>query len=58
MARDNFSYQKYQKELTRKKKTEEKAQKKLQKKAAEAALASGQVPVDQVVVNETIGRTE
>ena len=35
MARDNYSYKKYQKELARKKKTEEKKQRKLDKKTAE-----------------------
>jgi len=33
MARDNYSYKKYQKELARKKKAEEKKQRKLEKKA-------------------------
>ncbi len=37
MARDNYSYNKYQKELARKKKAEEKKQKKLAKKALESA---------------------
>ncbi|MCX5701631.1 MAG: hypothetical protein NTW64_01465 [Candidatus Omnitrophica bacterium] len=44
MARDNYSYKKFQKELARKKKTEEKKQRKLEKKATEANLESGQVP--------------
>ena len=35
MARDNYSYNKYQKELARKKKVEEKKQRKLEKKAME-----------------------
>ena len=62
MARDNYSYKKYQKELAKKKKVEEKKQRKLEKKAMEAtphlALSdgkcapsrgeSGQVPNDQV----------
>ena len=43
MARDNYSYQKYQKELARKKKAEEKKQRKLEKKAIGAKLESGQV---------------
>jgi hypothetical protein len=36
VARDNYSYQKYQKELARKKKAEEKKQRKLEKKTTEA----------------------
>ncbi len=43
MTRDNYSYKKYQKELDRKKKIEEKKQRKLEKKAVEAKLESGQV---------------
>jgi len=50
MARDNYSYKKYQKELDRKKKAEEKKQRKLDKKALEAAPDSGQVPDDQVTL--------
>ena len=44
VTKDNYSYKKYQKELSRKKKTEEKKQKKLDKKAMEATPESGQVP--------------
>ena len=44
MSRDNYSYKKYQKELARKKKAEEKKQRKLEKKAMEAAPEPGQVP--------------
>ncbi|MCX5706343.1 MAG: hypothetical protein NTW13_01510 [Candidatus Omnitrophica bacterium] len=47
MIRDNYSFKKYQKELNRKKKTEEKKQRKLDKKAVEANLESGQAPDDQ-----------
>jgi hypothetical protein len=43
VTRDNYSFKKYQKELTRKKKAEEKKQRKLDKKALEATPASGQV---------------
>ncbi len=43
MGRDNYSYQKYQKELSRKKKAEEKKQKKLEKKSADAVIDPGQV---------------
>jgi len=50
VTRDNYSYKKYQKELTRKKKAEEKKQRKLEKKATEARLESGQVPNDQVAL--------
>ena len=50
MARDNYSYKKFQKELTRKKKAEEKKQRKLEKKAVEATPESGQVPNDQVAL--------
>ena len=50
MARDNYSYKKYQKELARKKKAEEKKQRKLEKKAMEASLESGQVPKTQVAL--------
>ena len=47
MTRDNYSYKKYQKELARKKKVEEKKQRKLERKAMEATPESGQVPNDQ-----------
>jgi hypothetical protein len=50
VTRDNYSYKKYQKELARKKKAEEKKQRKLEKKAIEASLESGQVPDDQVAL--------
>ena len=49
MSRDNYSYKKYQRELAKKKKVEEKKQRKLEKKASEAAPEAGQVPVDQPV---------
>jgi hypothetical protein len=42
VSRDNYSYKKYQKELARKKKVEEKKQRKLEKKAMEATPESGQ----------------
>lgn len=42
MARDNYSYKKYQKELARKKKNEEKRLSKLNKKNAPAQTDSGQ----------------
>ncbi|MBU4467249.1 MAG: hypothetical protein KKC39_00685 [Candidatus Omnitrophica bacterium] len=46
LARDNYSYKKYQKELARKKKAEEKMQRKLEKKVIVATPESGQVPND------------
>ncbi|MDD5166348.1 MAG: hypothetical protein PHQ57_03025 [Candidatus Omnitrophica bacterium] len=42
MTRDNYSYKKYQKELARKKKAEEKKQRKLEKKATETAPEPGE----------------
>ena len=50
MARENYSYKKYQKELARKKKAEEKKQRKLEKKALEAAPESVQAPNDQAAL--------
>ncbi|MDP2940005.1 MAG: hypothetical protein Q8O13_08005 [Candidatus Omnitrophota bacterium] len=50
MTRDNYSYKKYQKELVRKKKAEEKKQRKLEKKATEATPEPGQVPKTQVAL--------
>jgi uncharacterized protein YfcZ (UPF0381/DUF406 family) len=47
LARDNYSYKKYQKELARKKKAEEKIQRKLNKKAAQVIPEPGQVSNDQ-----------
>jgi hypothetical protein len=47
LARDNYSYKKYQKELARKKKAEEKRQRKLERKAMGASLEPGQAPNDQ-----------
>ena len=44
VTRDNYSYKKYQKELARKKKVEEKKQRKLEKKAMEATPEPGQHP--------------
>lgn len=45
MSRDNYSYKKYQKELARKKKAEEKRERKLGKKSVEAAPEPGQAPL-------------
>ncbi|MBU2577558.1 hypothetical protein KKA69_01880, partial [Patescibacteria group bacterium] len=50
VSRDNYSYKKYQKELARKKKAEEKKQRKLKKKAIGATPESGQIPNDQVAL--------
>ena len=50
MTRDNYSFKKYQRELTKKKKAEEKKQRKLEKKAMEATPESGQVPNDPVAL--------
>ncbi|MFC1675300.1 hypothetical protein ACFL1K_05400 [Candidatus Omnitrophota bacterium] len=50
LARDNYSYNKRQKELARKKKAEEKKRRKLERKAMKAALESGQAPGDLPVV--------
>lgn len=45
MARDNYSYKKYQKELARKKKAEEKKQRKIDKKS-EGAILDSQPPAE------------
>jgi hypothetical protein len=50
MTSDNYSYKKYQKELAKKKKVEEKKQRKLDKKALQATPESGQATNDQVVL--------
>jgi hypothetical protein len=50
LAKDNYSYKKYQKELTRKKKAEEKKQRKLDKKASEAVPELAQATGDQAVL--------
>ena len=52
MARDNYSYQKYQRELKKKKKKEEKIQRKLDKK--NAAVTEGQGPGVDVAVNTEV----
>lgn len=49
MARDNYSYKKYQKELARKKKQEEKRQSKLAKKNVQAEADPGRTPNEDVV---------
>jgi len=50
VTRDNYSYKKYQKELAKKKKAEEKKQRKLEKKAIGATPEPGQVPKAQVAL--------
>lgn len=47
MARENYSFKKYQKEMMSKKKAEEKRQRKLEKKAKEAAPDPVQIVNDQ-----------
>jgi len=42
VARDNYSFKKHQRELSKKKKAEEKKQRKLEKKSIGAALEPGQ----------------
>ncbi|MFA6142673.1 MAG: hypothetical protein WC738_05220 [Candidatus Omnitrophota bacterium] len=48
MARDNYSYQKYKRELAKKKKKEEKMQRKLDKKNAQSGENLGQVSTGDV----------
>lgn len=50
MARDNYAYKKYQKELASKKKAEKKKQRKLEKEAMDVKLESGQVSGEDVSV--------
>ncbi len=50
LARDNYSYKKYQKELAKKKKAEEKMQRKLDKKN----LAAQDVPPSEGVTGEDV----
>jgi hypothetical protein len=50
MAKDNYSYKKYQKELAKKKKAEEKKQRKLDKKAIGSAPEPAQAPDNQAVL--------
>jgi hypothetical protein len=47
LARDNYSYKKFQRELAKKKKVEEKKQRKLEKKTMEATPEPGQASNDQ-----------
>jgi hypothetical protein len=50
LARDNYSYQKYRRELAKKKKKEEKMQRKLDKKNAQSSENLGQVSNEDVAV--------
>ena len=54
MARDNYSYKKYQRELAKKKKKEEKMQRKLDKKNAQLSGNPEQVPGEDA----TVGKAE
>jgi hypothetical protein len=51
LARDNYSYRKYQRELTKKKKKEEKLQRKLDKKNQKLQEGTGQASNGDVPVN-------
>ena len=50
MARDNYSYQKYRRELAKKKKKEEKMQRKLEKKNAAPADNTQEAPGEDVAL--------
>lgn len=54
MARDNYSYQKYRRELAKKKKKEEKMQRKLDKKNAQPKEDIGQVSNEDVANNPSL----
>ncbi|MCX5666428.1 MAG: hypothetical protein NT036_05235 [Candidatus Omnitrophica bacterium] len=47
LARDNYSYKKYARELAKKKKKEDKLQRKLDKKNAATTEEPGQVPGEE-----------
>ena len=51
MARDNYSYQKYKRELAKKKKREEKEQRKLDKKNTQPKEEQGQAADQDAAVN-------
>ena len=53
LARDNYSYNKYQKELARKKKKEEKMKNKLEKKNMQAQADSAAAP-DQSITGQNV----
>ena len=48
MAKDNYSYRKYQKELAKKKKREKKMQNKLDRKNMQAKADSGETSNDSI----------
>jgi len=50
LARENYSYKKYQKEMANKKKKEEKRQSKLEKKNAQAKADSEKAPDADVII--------
>jgi hypothetical protein len=50
LARDNYSYKKFQRELAQKKKREEKIQRKLDKKNVPASAAQGQASDEDAAV--------
>ena len=50
MARENYSYKKFQKELASKKKAEEKKKRKLEKETMEPKLETGQVSGEDIYV--------
>ncbi len=52
MARDNYSYKKYARELAKKKKKEEKLQRKLDKKNAASTEEPGQVSGEEASVKD------
>lgn len=57
MAKDNYSYQKYKRELAKKKKREEKEQRKLEKKNAppkeeQGQIIDGDAPIEQHGVDD------
>lgn len=54
MARDNYSYKKYARELAKKKKREEKLQRKLDKKNAGSDENPEQLPVEKAPVKDDI----
>ena len=54
LARDNYSYQKYRRELAKKKKKEEKMQRKLDKKKEQPNSDPSQVSNGDVAVNPEI----
>ncbi len=62
LARDNYSYKKYQKELAKKKKAEEKMQRKLDKKNIEAkanlSLSEGQDALPSAAASEQVSNED